>query len=189
HVRGLDFARRRLPEAQFFQMDARQLPFRAAFDVVGAFDVLEHIDEDETVLGQLFEAVRPGGGLMLTVPQHRWLWSAVDDLSGHKRRYAPGELSTKVKRAGFEVVLDTSFVSVLLPLMWATRKTSRATSIDDVMAQFDVHPLVNAAMYIALRAEQVLIRAPGVRLPWGASSLVIARRPDVDALPRERAQS
>ncbi|MEO1338731.1 MAG: class I SAM-dependent methyltransferase, partial [Myxococcota bacterium] len=60
HVRGLDFARRRLPDAQFFQMDARQLPFRSAFDVVGAFDVLEHIDEDQMVLEQLHEAVRPG---------------------------------------------------------------------------------------------------------------------------------
>ncbi|MEL7369570.1 MAG: hypothetical protein AAFN74_11700, partial [Myxococcota bacterium] len=54
---------------------------------------------------------------------------------------------------------------------------SRAETIDDVMAQFDVHPVINAALHAALRIEQVLVRTPGVRLPWGASGLVVARRP------------
>jgi SAM-dependent methyltransferase len=59
--------------AVLFQMDARKIPFESEFDVIGAFDVLEHIEEDEKALAQIFHAVLPGGGLILTVPQHRFL--------------------------------------------------------------------------------------------------------------------
>ena len=54
-VKGLVFAQRRLPQAQLYQMDARRMPFESEFDVIGAFDVLEHIVEDQVVLTQMFE--------------------------------------------------------------------------------------------------------------------------------------
>ena len=84
---GLSFSRKRLPGVTLFQMDARHIPFDQEFDVIGAFDVLEHIGEDEDVLKQMYRAVKPGGGIMLTVPQHRFLWSRIDERSFHKRRY------------------------------------------------------------------------------------------------------
>ena len=59
---GLPYARQRLPDVSLFQMDARAIPFFDEFDVIGAFDVLEHIEEDHLVLKEMFEAVRPGGG-------------------------------------------------------------------------------------------------------------------------------
>ena len=79
-------------------MDARRIPFEREFDVVGAFDVLEHIVEDEDVLGQMFKATRPGGGLLVTVPQHPFLWSASDEHAMHQRRYSRAELRRKVER-------------------------------------------------------------------------------------------
>lgn len=60
-VAGLPFAAARVPSASFAQMDARRLPYAAEFDVVGAFDVIEHIEEDVDVLENLKRAVRPGG--------------------------------------------------------------------------------------------------------------------------------
>ncbi|MCC6904213.1 MAG: class I SAM-dependent methyltransferase, partial [Anaerolineae bacterium] len=84
---GLGYARQRIPHATFYQMDARAIPFRDEFAVVGAFDVLEHIEEDQAVLRQMYQAVRPGGGIMLSVPQHPALWSEVDVYSRHVRRY------------------------------------------------------------------------------------------------------
>ena len=51
-----------MPEARFFQMDARNIPFENEFDVIGVFDVLEHIEEDEIVFSQIFRAVKSGGG-------------------------------------------------------------------------------------------------------------------------------
>ena len=80
-------------------MDARRIPYEAEFDVIGAFDVIEHIYEDAAVLQQMHRAVRPGGGIIVTVPQHRFLWSKQDEFSCHFRRYTRGELMSKVSCA------------------------------------------------------------------------------------------
>src|SRR5688500_4965775 len=61
---GLALAADRLPGARLMQMDARSVPFRDEFDVVGAFDVLEHIAEDDLALSELYKALRPGGTLI-----------------------------------------------------------------------------------------------------------------------------
>lgn len=105
-------------------MDATAIPFVGEFDVFGAFDVLEHVEEDEQVLIQMRDALKPRGVMLLTVPQHAWLWSPVAD-SCHVRRYAAKELQVKVKAAGFEIVRSTSFVFSVLPAMFASRMAQR----------------------------------------------------------------
>ena len=114
---GLGFAARRVPRAEFLQMDARHIPYDAEFDVVGAFDVLEHIQEDEMVISEVHQAIKPGGGVIVTVPQHDRLWSRQDELAGHVRRYCARDLKTKMTRAGFRVIEMRSFVSLLLPAL------------------------------------------------------------------------
>ena len=118
---GLEHARRRVPDAVLLRADARALPFDGEFDVAGAFDVIEHVAEDEAVLAALRRAVRPGGGVIVTVPQHRWLWSETDRYSGHQRRYGRRELAAKLERAGLRLRWASSFVTLLLPLMAASR--------------------------------------------------------------------
>jgi hypothetical protein len=88
---------------------------------IGAFDVLEHIQEDELVLRNIHGALAAGGGLMITVPQHRRLWSHVDEISHHVRRYTADELRSKVESAGFRVVFSGSYTFSLLPFMFASR--------------------------------------------------------------------
>src|SRR5215203_1763502 len=98
---GLGFAAARLPGVELFQMDARRIPFREEFDLIGAFDVIEHIKQDEEVLAQMFQSTRKGGGILITVPHHQFLWSPVDEFARHVRRYETRELRDKVERAGF----------------------------------------------------------------------------------------
>jgi SAM-dependent methyltransferase len=171
---GLVFARTRLPNVPLLQTDARRLPFADEFDVVGAFDVLEHIDDDEAALGQLFRATRPGGGIVLTVPQHPALWSVVDERSFHRRRYRRADLVGKVTRSGFRVVKTTSFVSALLPLVWLSRARQNRRGFDAV-AEFRVSRIVNATLERIMDVERMLITA-GASLPAGASLLLVARR-------------
>ena len=173
---GLAFARRRLPHAEFMQMDARCIPFVDEFDVVAAFDVLEHIEEDEAVLRELHQAVRPGGGLLLTVPQHRWLWSAVDVVAGHVRRYQSAELALKVRAAGFEIIRSTSFVTLPLPAMFAVRRRASASRSSGAEAELAVGRVPNLILEYTLELERTLIRL-GANLPVGGSRLVIARKP------------
>lgn len=82
---GLVFARKRVPTATFQQLDATTMDDVDCYDVVGAFDVIEHIEQDEKVLCNLGRALKHGGTLMVTVPQHRWLWSSVDEHACHVR--------------------------------------------------------------------------------------------------------
>ena len=175
HAEGLAWTAKRLSRATFLQMDARRIPYESEFDVVGAFDVLEHIDEDEQVLAEVHRALRPGGGLLLTVPQHGFLWSASDDYAYHKRRYGRGELLSKMKKAGFDVKCCTSFVTFLLPALVASRLRSRSQQEYDPEAEFRLSPILNRALLGVMNAERALI-GMGLRFPAGGSLLIAAER-------------
>jgi SAM-dependent methyltransferase len=172
---GLSFAAQRLPGVELFQMDARRIPFREEFDVVGAFDVLEHIKQDEEVLSQMYQATSKDGGILITVPHHPFLWSNLDDHARHVRRYRTSELKDKVRRAGFEVIRVTSFVSLLLPLLTISRFRMRQSGEELDTSEITAGPLVNATLERILDVERMMIRA-GLSLPAGGSLLMVARR-------------
>lgn len=176
-VKGLKLASQRLSRAELVQMDARRIPFEDEFEVMSAFDVLEHIEEDEVVLQQMHRAVRQGGGIILTVPQHPFLWSNTDDYAHHVRRYTAKELKTKVENAGFEVQKMTSFVSLLLPMLIASRLRKRPSESDsDQMPELNVNKLLNALLEKFLDIERWMIRL-GLTFPIGGSLLLVARKP------------
>lgn len=175
---GLRFAAERLPLVKFIQMDARNIPYRDEFDVIGAFDVLEHIEEDVTVLGEMSAALKENGLLFITVPQHWWLWTPVDEYACHVRRYSATELHTKLESVGFEIVRTTSFVSFLLPAMMLSRIKQRHThSNNDPADELKLSKGLNAFLYKVMQAEIGLIKG-GINLPIGGSRLVVAKRID-----------
>jgi SAM-dependent methyltransferase len=172
---GLAYARERLGDAAALrQADATELGVRDAFDVIGAFDVIEHIEDDRRVLANLRTALRPRGGLLLTVPQHAWLWSGTDVAAHHVRRYARADLAAKLGEAGFEVLRATSFVTLLLPAMLLSRRFAKE-DMAAVEAELDLPPAANAIGAATLAVERALIRL-GIDLPAGGSLLVVARR-------------
>lgn len=173
HPSGLVFARQRLPTGvELVQMDARHIPARAVFDIVGAFDVIEHIEEDEAVLRAIRGSLTKGAGAIIAVPQHPWLWSKADDVAHHVRRYRRGELEAKLRRAGFEVAFSTSFTSLLLPMMAISRLTRK--NADEDVYEFKLNPVLNALLLRLLRFEVQLTLA-GLRWPAGGSRVVVAR--------------
>ena len=169
---GLPHARLRVPRASLLQLDATQIPFKGSFDIVCAFDVLEHIQDDATSLAEIASATRAGGGLVLTVPQHQWLWSYIDEYSFHKRRYSKLELLGKLERAGYRVQLATSFVSLLLPAMLLSR---RRAAEGEHREQYQMPRILNQLFSAVMAAERQAITR-GLRLPVGGSLLVVARR-------------
>ena len=175
HPRGLAFARERLPQVEFVQMDARNIPATNLFDLTGAFDVIEHIAEDEVVLRGLRSATQVGGGTIIAVPQHPWLWSRADDVAHHQRRYRRGELEEKFRRNGFEVLFSSSFTALLLPLMAASRLKGRGKiNNDDIDREFALSPGVNNFLVAVLRAE-VRMTLAGLNWPAGGSRIVVGR--------------
>lgn len=175
HTCGLTFAQNCFSGIEFFQMDARRIPFQDEFDAVCAFDVIEHVDDDLSVLRQLHDACRSGGGIMITVPQHRWLWSSKDETACHKRRYVVKDLCDKVRETGFEVVMTTSFVSLLLPLMYLSRLRHRTKKNGDAHSELHISRVINSVFLACSRLENRLIQT-GVRLPVGGSLMLVGRK-------------
>jgi SAM-dependent methyltransferase len=80
------------------------LPFASsAFDLVCAFDIVEHLDEDEPVWSELARVSAAGAILLLSLPLHPECWTAFDDFVGHRRRYEPARVSAKLSAHGFTV--------------------------------------------------------------------------------------
>jgi SAM-dependent methyltransferase len=148
--------------------------------MVGMFDVLEHIDDDEATLRWLFSVLEPGGVLVLTVPAHPFLFDEADVMAFHRRRYRRRELLEKLRRAGFAVRLLTHFMAPLVPLMMVTRPIGRllrrgrpADAHRD--REMEVVPVVNPLLRGLLAVERALLRV--ARPPFGTSLLAVAALP------------
>jgi SAM-dependent methyltransferase len=86
------------------------LPFGdGIFDLICAFDVIEHVDDDERALAELARVASPGAALITSVPLHPAQWTGFDDFVGHRRRYEPTELMGKLARHGFAVERSAVF--------------------------------------------------------------------------------
>lgn len=177
HVEGLEFARSRVgPDVILSQMDAQAIPFREEFDAIGAFDVIEHIKDDEKVLNEIHAALKPRGYFLFSVPQHMFLWSRYDEVGCHFRRYCIAELNRKLHNAGFEILETTSFNSLLLPVMLLYRLGKRNQEMHiDVLEELRLPKLLNAILAGVLWVEYSFVRL-GIRWPAGGSRIVVARK-------------
>jgi 2-polyprenyl-3-methyl-5-hydroxy-6-metoxy-1,4-benzoquinol methylase len=189
HAQALRYARERT-RCRLVQADVHLAPFRAQFELVGMFDVLEHLADDMGVLRNLHGMLAPGGTLLLTVPAHSSLWSYFDEAAHHCRRYEPAELRRKLTRTGYQVEYLTQFNASLFPLIWLGRRLAvliacpardrrgaghTDRSDDLALSELRVRPVVNELLAWLLTKEAALV-ARRCRLPIGASLLTIARK-------------
>ncbi|MBI4945065.1 MAG: class I SAM-dependent methyltransferase [Bacteroidetes bacterium] len=182
HLEGLRYAQQRLPLVEFIQLDATRMPFKSEFDAIGAFDVLEHIHEDELVIKNIFSALKEGGFLFVTVPQYMFMWSYLDDIAFHKRRYNRKELTEKIERAGFKIKYVGSFVFILFPLMFMARLFKKKQVLKEgfesnreMYRELYLSPFVNSLFKFFMKADQFLIKK-GVSLPFGGSLILVAEK-------------
>lgn len=171
---GLSFARSRIPSANFRQLDVTSMTEENVYDAIGAFDVIEHIEDDKKSLFNLARALKPTGKLIITVPQHQWLWSVTDEAACHVRRYSSTELVNKLRDVGLKVEYKSSFVSLLMPLMLVSRLGSKKLRVDP-MRELKVPRIQNYALATVMRVETYLLKI-GLKFPFGGSLLVVASR-------------
>jgi SAM-dependent methyltransferase len=175
---GLAYARRRC-SLPLVQADAGTPPFSIQFDLVGMFDVLEHIANDQKALESVWRLLRPGGKLLITVPAHMKLWSYADIVAQHCRRYGVAELSERLASAGFEVEFVSPFMMILYPAVRLWRLLNRGAAKTDAQ-RFDrdltIIPIINEVAAWGMGAEARWIAA-GHRLPFGASLVAVGVKP------------
>lgn len=181
---GLKYAQNRTP-AVLVQGDMHQPPFTQQFDVIGLFDVLEHLPDDRQVLSDLKGMLREDGVLLLTVPAHPALWSYFDEASHHCRRYGIDDLRHKLVEAGYDVDYISQYMMSIFPLVWIGRhlftlrrrmsKARAGSSVEELAIQeLRPMPIVNAALSLVLSIEEKWLTR-GHTLPLGTSLLAVAR--------------
>ncbi len=109
----------------------------------------------DSALAQIFDAARPGGGLLVTVPQHPYLWSASDEHAMHQRRYSCAELRQKVETAGFQIERITSFNSLLFPLMVWSRMQQKRDHDFQPWRELEISPALNKILESILKLERL----------------------------------
>ncbi|MCU0636018.1 MAG: class I SAM-dependent methyltransferase [Gemmatimonadaceae bacterium] len=145
------------------------------FDVIGMFDVLEHLDDDVGALREVAMRLASSGYAVLTVPAYQWLWSHHDTLNHHRRRYTRRSLIRVVRAAGLEVVHATYFNAALFPAAAAVRLLERVLGAGRAAALQVRIPPGNAVLAHLLAAEAGVATRTG--LPVGLSVLLVARVP------------
>jgi 2-polyprenyl-3-methyl-5-hydroxy-6-metoxy-1,4-benzoquinol methylase len=176
---GLRYARRRLSGPLVCE-DAARVPFVEQFPIVLLCDVIEHVQDDLGVLRQARNALRSDGAIVVTVPAHRWLWTPVDDASGHRRRYSRQMLVQALADAGFETVVARYFNALLLPIQIMQRRLLGGRPVETlderlhlIRRALRVPPgPVNVILGAAMSTDLILSRLPKT---FGSSIIAVAR--------------
>jgi len=191
-VRGIEVDPRPVREARargyhVEQHDATQpYPFDDdSFDLVTAFDVIEHVDDDLAILQEAYRTLKPGGHIAITVPAFMWLWSHNDDINAHKRRYTAEELRTKLTQTGFEVKRLTYNQFFIFPAAAALILLRRGHEpelashhLDEEAYEVEMEPAsppVNAILTQAGKLEAAIMRWGS--FPFGTSLISLAQKP------------
>ena len=142
-----------------------------SYDLIGAFDVIEHIDDDVAAVAAIATKLKPGGKFMMTVPAHPWMWTAHDVANHHKRRYSKRALKTLIEGSPMKLDRIGYFNSLLFPVAVAERAVSKFRGKDDGNVSLPPAPL-NRALEAVFGAERYLVgRLP---LPPGLSLFAVA---------------
>lgn len=182
---ALDFCKRRNSGYEYYQHNFSNRIFFEEFDGICAFDVLEHIENDDLILKNMYYALKPGGYIFVTVPAGKRLWSAMDIYSEHKRRYSMQELRTKIEDTGFKVIKISYFMTLLYPFLLLFRKLSlRTSSMNDkdmkeqikkeVTNQLQPNAIINFLFFLIFSLEVPLLDL--VTLPFGSSLICIGKK-------------
>lgn len=161
------------------------LPFAdGSFDVVSAFDVIEHCDPEEQAVAELDRVLAPGGLLLASVPAYQWAWSDHDVDNGHHRRYTRRRAVAALERAGLRVERSTYAFAGVFPFFAGERllrrakqglRRSAASGPVDVVAVPQLSPRTERMMLALSRLDERLLARRD--LPFGSSVFLAAVKP------------
>jgi SAM-dependent methyltransferase len=160
---------------------ATQLPFAdETFDVVSAFDVVEHCEDDRLAVAELARVLTPGGRMLLSVPAYQWAWTDHDVQAGHHRRYTRPRLVRLVEGSGMQVLRATYAFSGVFPLFVAERARRRLGHGSGSTPEGDsrlpeVSPRVDRTLMGLCRLDARMLRRHD--LPFGSSVFLAAVKP------------
>jgi len=153
-VSDLLLARRRGARRLVAGEGGADLPFRSHFDLIGLFDVVEHVEDDAGFLRTAASLAVPGGFVLLTVPADPRLWGKFDQYAGHYRRYTRNALTALLREAGLEALRLLPLFRALWPLARIGAVLQRNTRVSEPAREYRVARPWNEVLRGILSAER-----------------------------------
>ena len=152
-----------------------QLPYeKETFNLVTAFDAIEHIESDKKALTEIARVLKKGGLAVFNVPAYQWMWTGHDTSVQHYHRYTRNVFEKKLHSCGFSIMRSTYLVTFLFPIA-VVRKffllLTKATG--ELLIPPPPEPL-NSLLGLTIQLEDVLLRF--MNFPFGLSIFCIARK-------------
>jgi 2-polyprenyl-3-methyl-5-hydroxy-6-metoxy-1,4-benzoquinol methylase len=168
HPNGIEYAlKKNNSNLSIYQFDIMHNPFKNHFDVVGLFDVLEHIEDDKLAINNISKMLKRGGKIILTVPAHMWLWCEEDDISNHFKRYELDNLKELLKDEGFIINYATNFFISIVPLLYLRTKNKSSDEIT-------INPIINFILSIISNIENKILKFISSKI--GGSIIIVAEK-------------
>lgn len=177
HSNGLKYAKSYGID-KCYQFDLLKTPFIDEFDSLCLFDVLEHIDNDNLALENVYKMLRNNGHVILTVPAHKWLWNRSDAIAGHKRRYTKKQLVSRLERNGFKIEISRYFFISIVPLLLLRKLLNKDTKCKVESCEYAIdismNSFLNNFLLLLCRLENKINKfLPNL---FGGSLLIIANK-------------
>lgn len=173
---ALDFCRARgIQNVSLHGADALPFPSQT-FDLLTAFDVIEHIEDDRGALLEFSRVLKPGGWLLIYTPALPWLYNRHDRIVHHKRRYRFPELEDKLSNSGWKIRHLAYVNAFVLPLVLLARFFSNFGPEDRHQEMEVPHPFINDVLTKLCAVEQILVRRS--LLPIGMSLVALVQKPE-----------
>ena len=162
-----------------------ELPFdNESFDLVCAFDVIEHVADDQKAVEELYRVCKTGGYIALTVPAYQFLWGPHDVVNQHFRRYTMKVLTALLATHSGTIVYKTYYNSILfIPIaifrlltrlanIFRKKKEIPASSDHEV---FGTDGFFNSILASLFSIDYYLLKL-GIRFPAGVSVILFFKK-------------
>ena len=155
------------------------------FDLVCAFEVLEHIEEDSAALREWALNLRPSGSVLLSMPAHQRRFGAWDEMVGHLRRYERHDLDSTLRAGGFETTRIFSYGAGLGSVLeqgrnFVARRRAGPARVEDRTAAsgrlLQTHSATAAFANAIVTAPFRLLQAPLAQTEAGIGYVALAER-------------
>lgn len=172
-----NFTKEKVPQLDLIQGSILELPFEDnQFDLVCAFDVIEHVKDDELAVSEMKRVCKKKGMVFVSVPAYKFLWSDHDVINMHERRYTRSMLVKLFKEDGKIIFRSYFNFWLFLPILLYRKVVSPFVSNDSeqVAKDFNVTGNSNLVHKILLKLfkSESSIMNRGVSFPFGVSLLL-----------------
>lgn len=161
----------------YYDVMEKRGDFIEAYDVVTAFDVIEHITDPKVFIEAMLMHLKPDGFLIINVPALQFLYSRYDEVQGHVKRYDIKTMKAELKDFNLSILSMNYWGASNIPILYLRKwllSRDKKSSPDDILKKGFQPPgnFVNSFFRLIMKIETSIFRKP----KFGSSLMLVARK-------------